>query len=240
MQDQRQSHGQGTVVKVSIVVGDRQTPYAEIVETYSPFVSWPGPVVIIDNYDSFTYNLYQQIAGLGHAVEVFKHDAVSTDQLKRLQPSHIVISPGPGRPADSGISREVIRQFYETVPLLGVCLGHQALGEVFGSHTVAAPTIMHGKTDLIRHDGTGLFADLPNPFVAARYHSLVLDRVPVGFVKTAWSGSDANVTSDSDDSGDGSIMAIRHEKLPVYGLQFHPESFLTEYGTAIMEHFLAC
>jgi len=184
-------------------------------------------VLIIDNYDSFTYNLYQQIAGLGHETIVVTHDSVTLSDIASLNPSHIVISPGPKRPADSGISQDVIRHFYKTKPILGVCLGHQCIGEIFGSHTVAAPTVMHGKSDLIYHTQTDLFEGVPNPFTGARYHSLVVDQVPNEFVKLAW-------------SKDGSIMAMRHAHYPVYGVQFHPESFLSEHGERIMEQFLTC
>ncbi|MEK7059413.1 MAG: aminodeoxychorismate/anthranilate synthase component II [Patescibacteria group bacterium] len=182
-------------------------------------------VLIIDNYDSFTYNLYQQIAGLGHSVEVVKHDATALEVIETMKPSHIVISPGPGRPDDSGISLDVIRHFYKTTPILGVCLGHQCIGEVFGSRTVAAPTIMHGKADLIHHSGTGLFAGVVDPLEVARYHSLVVYAVPEGFERTAW-------------SNDGSIMGMQHDEYPLYGVQFHPESFMTNDGMTIMSNFL--
>lgn len=184
-------------------------------------------ILIIDNYDSFTYNLCQQIAQLGHAVKVVAHDAVTIKQIENMQPSHIVVSPGPKRPQNSRISLQAIQHFYKTVPLLGVCLGHQCIGEVFGSNTVEAPTILHGKTDVIHHKKRGLLAKLPNPFIAARYNSLVLDRVPPDFHLSAW-------------STDGSIMAIEHKKYPVYGVQFHPESFMTPQGNIIMRSFLQC
>jgi anthranilate synthase/aminodeoxychorismate synthase-like glutamine amidotransferase len=183
-------------------------------------------VLIIDNYDSFTYNLYQQIAGLGHKTQVVKHDAISISEIEKLKPSHIIISPGPKRPEDSGISLDVIKHFYKTTPILGVCLGHQCIGEVFGSKTVNAPAIMHGKTDRIYHNQDGLFVSLDSPFTAARYHSLVVDSTPDGFTRTAW-------------SEDGSIMALQHNKYPLYGVQFHPESFLTAEGDIIMRSFLA-
>jgi anthranilate synthase/aminodeoxychorismate synthase-like glutamine amidotransferase len=184
-------------------------------------------ILIIDNYDSFTYNLYQQIAAMGHTVKVVKHDAITVAQIIAMQPTHIVISPGPKRPRDSGISNEVIRQFYKTIPILGVCLGHQCIGEIFGSHTVEAPVIVHGKAGAIQHTKTGLFKGLPDPFMAARYNSLVLDTVPNEFRRTAW-------------SGDGSIMAIQHEQYQLYGVQFHPESFMTPLGDVIMRNFLQC
>lgn len=184
-------------------------------------------ILLIDNYDSFTYNLYQQIAGLGYLVLVVKHDAIDKEQVMGMGPTHIVISPGPKRPEDSGKSLEIIRRFYKTIPILGVCLGHQCIGEVFGSRTIQAPTIMHGKTDVIHHQQNGLFSGVPNPFRAARYHSLVVDTLPADFERTAWS---------SDDS----IMGMQHSKYPVFGVQFHPESFMTEHGNKIMKNFLRC
>ncbi len=182
-------------------------------------------VLIIDNYDSFTYNLYQQIGSLGHEVKVVKHDLASLDDIAAMQPSHIIISPGPRRPDNSGISLDVIKHFYKTVPILGVCLGHQCIGQIFGSKIVNAPRIMHGKTDMIYHNRSGLFQGIDSPFEAARYHSLVIDSLPEGFTKTAW-------------SDDGSIMGIQHETYPLYGVQFHPESFMTESGNKLMENFL--
>lgn len=184
-------------------------------------------ILIIDNYDSFTYNLYQQVAGLGYSVEVFKHDAITIDQIESIKPTHIIISPGPKGPKDSGISLKVIEKFYKTIPILGVCLGHQCIGIVFGSSVVQAPHIMHGKTEAIQHDNFGLFRSLKNPFVAARYNSLVLDHVPSNFTLTA--------TSE-----DGSIMAIQHDKYQLFGIQFHPESFMTPHGNVIMKNFLQC
>jgi len=182
-------------------------------------------ILIIDNYDSFTYNLYQQIAAFGQSVKVVKHDAVTAKQIQAMHPSHIVISPGPKRPQDSAISLEVIRQLYTRIPILGVCLGHQCIGEVFGSKTIQAPIIVHGKTDSIHHIESGLLSKLSNPFVAARYNSLVLDKLPSSFQLTAW-------------SDDGSIMAMQHQQYPLYGVQFHPESFMTSHGDLIMKDFL--
>ena len=183
-------------------------------------------VLLIDNYDSFTYNLYQQIGKFNQQVEVVKNDAISLTEIERLEPDYIVISPGPGSPSESGISRDIIKHFHKTTPLLGVCLGQQCIGEVFGSRTVAAPRIIHGKSDAIYHDNDGLFSGLPNPFRAARYHSLAVDKVPPGFRRTAW----------SDDS---TIMGLQHDRYPLYGVQFHPESFLTEHGEQIMRNFLS-
>jgi anthranilate synthase component 2 len=182
-------------------------------------------ILIIDNYDSFTYNLYQQLATLGQTVVVAKHDAIDIERIKNMRPTHIVFSPGPKRPEDSGISLEVIRQLHTSIPILGVCLGHQCIGEVFGSKTVQAPVIVHGKTDVIHHTKSGLLSKLPNPFVAARYNSLVLDTLPNEFKLTAW-------------SDDGSIMALQHKQYPLYGVQFHPESFMTPHGDLIMKNFL--
>ena len=183
-------------------------------------------ILLIDNYDSFTYNLYQQVAGLGYAVIVVKHDEITIDEIRRLAPSHIIISPGPKTPHESGISMDVIREFHATTPILGVCLGHQCLGEVFGSKTVPAKQIVHGKRGVIHHDKRGLFQGVPEPFLAARYHSLVVDTLPDNFTLTAWSDDDT-------------IMAMQHTTYPLYGVQFHPESFMTEHGETIMRNFLA-
>jgi anthranilate synthase/aminodeoxychorismate synthase-like glutamine amidotransferase len=183
--------------------------------------------LIIDNYDSFTYNLYQQIAKLGQQVIIKKHDEVSIQQILNMEPSYIVISPGPKRPENSGISMKVIEEFYKKIPILGVCLGHQCIGQIFGSKIISAQTIMHGKIDNIYHDGNGLFNNLPNPFTAARYHSLVIDKIPDEFKLSAW-------------SSDGSIMAIQHNSYELYGVQFHPESFMSTYGDLIIKNFLKC
>lgn len=183
-------------------------------------------ILLIDNYDSFTYNLFQQISELEYDVVVVKHDNITIKEINKLKPTHIIISPGPKTPASSGISMDVIREFYKTIPILGVCLGHQCIGEVFGVRTVRAKTIVHGKTDEIYHNKTGLFKDIPSPFVAARYHSLMIDAVPEDFTLTAW-------------SEDKTIMAIQHKKYPVFGVQFHPESFMTEYGDTLMRNFLS-
>lgn len=182
-------------------------------------------ILLIDNYDSFTYNLFQLISGIDKDVRVVKNDQITIDEIKKLAPSHIVISPGPGRPEESGMSREVIQTFYQTTPILGVCLGHQCIGSVFGSHIVQAPIIMHGKTDEIYHDESRLFTGIVYPLRVARYHSLVIEDVPSGFKKTAW-------------SNDGSIMAIEHEAYPVFGVQFHPESFMSADGERLMRNFL--
>ncbi|OGJ48113.1 anthranilate/aminodeoxychorismate synthase component II [Candidatus Peregrinibacteria bacterium RIFOXYB12_FULL_41_12] len=180
-------------------------------------------LLLIDNYDSFTYNLYQQICRLGASVDVRKHDEISLSAVRDYDA--IVISPGPKKPSDSGISCEVIAKFYDKKPILGVCLGHQCIGEVFGSKTVHAPKVMHGKTSSIFHNGHGIFHGVTNPFKAARYHSLVIDRVPEEFELTAW-------------TRDKITMGIAHKKYPVHGVQFHPESFLTDSGDKIIRNFL--
>jgi anthranilate synthase component 2 len=184
-------------------------------------------ILLIDNYDSFTYNLFQQISGLGYDVTVVKNDQINVATVRRMNPSHIIISPGPKTPRDSGVSLDVIREFYTTTPILGICLGHQCLGEVFGVRTVAAKTIVHGKRDSVNHNNEGIFKDIPNPFTAARYHSLMIENVPDDFRLTAW-------------ADDNTIMGIAHSTYPVFGVQFHPESFMTEYGETLMRNFLAC
>lgn len=184
-------------------------------------------ILIIDNYDSFTYNLYQQIARLSETdVKVVQHDKITPKEIAELSPTHIVISPGPKTPKDSGISMSVIKNFYKQVPILGVCLGHQCIGEIFGSMTVHAPVIMHGKTDAIHHNKEGLFKNAPEPFTVARYNSLVVDKLPDNFILNAW-------------SDDGSVMAMQHERYPLYGVQFHPESFMTVGGDALIKEFLS-
>ena len=182
-------------------------------------------ILLIDNYDSFTYNLYQQLCSLGAEVKVVAHDALSIESIKRRRPEKIVLSAGPGRPRNSGVCLDVIKRLHRSVHLLGVCLGHECIGEVFGARIVHARRVMHGKTSKIRHTGGGLFQGVPNPFVAARYHSLALDQAPPGFELSA--------TAD-----DGEVMAIRHHDLPVHGIQFHPESFMTPSGDQIMKNFL--
>lgn len=182
-------------------------------------------ILIIDNYDSFTYNLYQQIESLGAKTKIFKSDKITISQIKKMRPEKIIISPGPGRPKDSGISMKVIKNFYKKIPILGVCLGQECIGELFGSKVVHAKKIMHGKTSKIYHTKNSLFQDLKNPFNAARYHSLIINKVPKDFILTAW-------TLNNE------IMAIQHKKYPLYGVQFHPESFLTEEGDKLMKNFL--
>jgi anthranilate synthase/aminodeoxychorismate synthase-like glutamine amidotransferase len=184
-------------------------------------------LLMIDNYDSFTYNLVQYIGELGEEVIVRRNDKLTLEDIKLMRPDHIVISPGPGEPRDAGISEDIIREFGASIPLLGVCLGHQAIGEVFGGEVVRAPELMHGKTSQITHEGTGVFAGLPQDFRATRYHSLVVRRetLPAELEVTAWTGN-------------GLIMGLKHRRYPIYGVQFHPESILTEHGHALLKNFL--
>jgi anthranilate synthase/aminodeoxychorismate synthase-like glutamine amidotransferase len=185
-------------------------------------------ILIVDNYDSFTYNLVQYFGELGCALMVKRNDAVSLDEICSLRPTHVCISPGPGRPAQAGLSNDIVREFSARVPLLGVCLGHQCIGEVFGGKIVAAPRLLHGKTSQIRHNGSGVFANLPNPFTATRYHSLIVspDSVPDCLEVTA-------------QTSEGEIMGLRHRDFPVYGVQFHPESILTAEGKKLLANFVA-
>jgi anthranilate synthase/aminodeoxychorismate synthase-like glutamine amidotransferase len=185
-------------------------------------------IVLIDNYDSFTYNLYQYLGELGADVRVIRNDAISLPELELLAPEGLVISPGPGAPDETGISMEAIRAFAGRVPVLGVCLGHQCIGQAFGGRIVRAPELRHGKTSEIYHTGKGVFAALPNPFTATRYHSLIVDAVscPPDLEVTAW-------------TADGLIMGLRHRTLPIEGVQFHPESMLTRSGKALLSNFLS-
>jgi anthranilate synthase/aminodeoxychorismate synthase-like glutamine amidotransferase len=184
-------------------------------------------VLLIDNYDSFTYNLYQYLCELGAEVTVVRNDAITVEDAQALAPDFIVVSPGPGVPSSAGISVELIRALGPTTPLLGVCLGHQAITEAFGGVVSRAPELMHGKASAITHDGSGVFAGLPSPFSAIRYHSLCAapDAVPACLEVTAHSDS-------------GVIMAVRHREYPVHGVQFHPESILTEHGKDLLRNFL--
>jgi len=185
-------------------------------------------ILVIDNYDSFTYNLVQYLGDLGADMEVVRNDARAIDALVAMKPERVVISPGPGIPDDAGVSLDVIRAFGPTTPVLGVCLGHQAIGRAFGATVSRARIQMHGKTSTIRHDGRGVFAGLSNPFVATRYHSLVVLRHTVPPV--------LEVTAESED---GEIMGLRHREFPVEGVQFHPESILTTEGKDLLRNFLA-
>ena len=185
-------------------------------------------LLLIDNYDSFTYNLFQYLLELGAEVKVIRNDALSATEALALAPSLVVISPGPGRPAQAGMTCEFLRRAPSRLPVLGVCLGHQALGEVFGGQVVLAQKLMHGKTSQVAHDGRGVFADLPSPLTVMRYHSLTLaeESIPDVF---------AIVARNEDD---GEVMAIRHKTRPLTGVQFHPESIMTEHGKAMLGNFL--
>jgi anthranilate synthase/aminodeoxychorismate synthase-like glutamine amidotransferase len=185
-------------------------------------------VLVIDNYDSFVYNLVQELGELGADPVVHRNDAIDIDGIRSSAPDAILISPGPGRPESAGISMDVIRQLGGEIPILGVCLGHQAIGEVYGGEVVVAPTLMHGKTSAIHHDGTGIFAGLPDPFVATRYHSLVVEPASV-----------PDVLEVTARTADGVIMGLRHRDLAVEGVQFHPESLLTLEGPSLLSNFLA-
>ena len=184
-------------------------------------------LLMIDNYDSFTYNLVQYLGELGQEVSVFRNDEITLEQIEALHPTKIVISPGPCTPNEAGVSVPVIRRFAGKIPLLGVCLGHQSIGQAFGGRIVHAKQLMHGKVSHIRHKNAGVFRDLPNPLTATRYHSLVIEResLPDCLEVTAW-------------TDDGEIMGVRHKELAVEGVQFHPESFLTERGHDLLANFL--
>ncbi|MBU2609162.1 MAG: aminodeoxychorismate/anthranilate synthase component II [Chloroflexi bacterium] len=184
-------------------------------------------LLLIDNYDSFTYNLFQYLSELGEEVEVVRNDKTTLEEIEKMQPERIIISPGPSTPLQAGISNDVIRHFGSRLPLLGVCLGHQCIGYSYGGDFGQAKQIMHGKSSLIHHSGQGVFAGLPNPFSAIRYHSLMVRRegLPDCLEVTAW-------------TNDGTIMGLRHRQYPVEGVQFHPESFMTEVGKDVLRNFL--
>jgi len=184
-------------------------------------------LLLIDNYDSFTYNLYQYLSELGESVVVVRNDKTTIEEIERMKPDRIVISPGPSTPLQAGISNDVIRHFGPKLPVLGVCLGHQCIGYSYGAYVGKAKTIMHGKSSLIHHNNSGVVADLPNPFSAIRYHSLSVyrDGLPDCLEITAWADDDT-------------IMALRHRQYPVQGVQFHPESFMTQGGKDILKNFL--
>ena len=190
-------------------------------------------LLMIDNYDSFTFNLVQYLGELGQEVEVVRNDELTVDAIAALQPSHIVISPGPCTPNEAGVSLQVLAELAGRVPIFGVCLGHQSIGQAFGGRVVRAGRIMHGKTSMIHHEGQGVFRGLPNPFEATRYHSLVVERdtLPDCLEVTAW-------TVDEDGRRD-EIMGLRHRSLDVEGVQFHPESILTQHGHALLGNFLS-
>jgi anthranilate synthase component II len=182
-------------------------------------------ILLIDNYDSFTYNLAHLFGELGAEVEVRRNDAIDADEAERLEPSHLVVSPGPGRPADAGATREIVRRLAPRTPTLGVCLGHQAIVEVFGGEVGFAKTLVHGKASVINHDGRGLFDGVPQDFLAGRYHSLAAASIP-------------DELEVSARCGDGEVMSVRHRELPVDGVQFHPESVLTPLGRDLARNFL--
>jgi anthranilate synthase component 2 len=190
-------------------------------------------ILIIDNYDSFTYNLVQRLGEIdaGLDLQVYRNDQITVDEIAAKKPSHIIVSPGPCTPSEAGVSVATIERFMGQVPILGVCLGHQSIGQATGGIIVRAKRLMHGKTDEIHHDGQGLFAELPNPFIATRYHSLVIrpDTLNPDFIVTAWANAP---------DGEREIMGVRHKKYPLEGLQFHPESFLTHEGPAMLKRFL--
>jgi len=184
-------------------------------------------ILVIDNYDSFTYNIVQEMGELGADLAVYRNDEITVDRIRQLQPERIVISPGPGFPKDAGISLDVIRELGAEIPLLGICLGHQSIGEAYGGNVVHAPELMHGKTSMIQHTGDILFADIPSPFEATRYHSLIVEE---GTLPDC-----LEVTARTDT---GEIMGFRHKEYPVVGVQFHPESILTGYGMKMLQNFL--
>ncbi len=184
-------------------------------------------LLMIDNYDSFTFNLVQCLGILGENIKVRRNDKITLDEIEKMAPLKIVISPGPGRPVDAGISKDMIRYFYKKIPILGVCLGHQCIGEVFGAEVINSGTVVHGKTSLIYHDGKSIFTGIKNPFEAARYHSLILkkDTIP----------DCLEVTARTED---GIVMGVRHKDHKLEGIQFHPESFLTPVGLEILKNFI--
>lgn len=190
-------------------------------------------ILIIDNYDSFTYNLVQRLGEIDPTldIQVFRNDEITVDEIAAKRPSHVIVSPGPCTPTEAGISVECIQKLQGKVPILGVCLGHQSIGQATGGVIVRAKRLMHGKTDEIHHDGQGLFAGLPNPFIATRYHSLVIrpDTLNPDLVVTAWAAGP---------DGEQEIMGVRHRRFPLEGLQFHPESFLTHEGPSMLKRFL--
>ena len=189
-------------------------------------------LLMIDNYDSFTYNLVQYLQSLGAEVRVERNDALTVDEIERLAPERIVISPGPCTPNEAGVSMAVIERMGASTPILGVCLGHQSIGQVYGGDVIRAGRIMHGKTSRIRHEGKGVFAGLPDGYEATRYHSLVVDKrtLPAALEITAW--------TEHDDGSMEEIMGLRHRDFPVEGVQFHPESILTQHGHALLKNFL--
>jgi anthranilate synthase component 2 len=185
-------------------------------------------LLMLDNYDSFTWNLVQYLGELGAVVKVVRNDAITVDEVEALSPTHVVISPGPCTPSEAGISVPLIRRLAGKIPILGVCLGHQAIGQAFGGRVIRAQRVMHGKLSSIVHDQRGVFAEIPSPFNATRYHSLAIERSSLP--------ASLDITATADD---GEIMAVRHRELPVEGVQFHPEAILTEHGRKLLDNFLA-
>jgi para-aminobenzoate synthetase component 2 len=185
-------------------------------------------ILVIDNYDSFTYNLVQYLGEMKVDLQVHRNDEITLDKIRELNPERILVSPGPCSPRESGLSNEVIRTFGKNIPVFGVCLGHQCIGHTFGAEVVVNYRMMHGKTSLIKHNGKDLFKDMPNPFAATRYHSLVIKRNTIP--------SCLEITAETEE---GEIMGVRHKELPIWGVQFHPESILTESGRTILKNFLS-
>ncbi len=185
-------------------------------------------ILMIDNYDSFTYNLVQYLGELGEQLAVVRNDEITIEEIEKMGPDYIVLSPGPGTPEDAGICLSVVQHFAGKIPILGVCLGHQAIARAFGGSVVRAGRLMHGKTSPVYHDGRAIFSDIPSPFTATRYHSLIVEResLPAGFMISA-------------ETEEGEIMAIRHRMLPVEGVQFHPESIMSEHGKRILSNFIS-
>ncbi len=185
-------------------------------------------IIVIDNYDSFTYNLVQYLGEMGQEIQVFRNDRITVDEIRELNPDHIVISPGPGSPDDGGISLAVLREFGPTTPILGVCLGHQCIGQAYGGKVVRAPRLLHGKTSKVYHQAGGLFSGVPSPFQATRYHSLIVaEPLPDELEVTAF-------------TSEGEVMGLRHKTYPTVGVQFHPESILTEHGRRLLQNFINC
>ncbi|RNB54284.1 aminodeoxychorismate/anthranilate synthase component II [Brevibacillus gelatini] len=184
-------------------------------------------ILMIDNYDSFTYNLVQYVGELGEELQVYRNDKITLEEIERLAPDYLMVSPGPCTPNEAGISMEAISHFAGKIPILGVCLGHQSIGQVFGAKVIRAERLMHGKTSPVIHDGKTIFRDIPSPFTAARYHSLIVEESSIP--------SELEVTARTPE---GEIMAIRHREYPIEGVQFHPESIITEYGKQLLQNFL--
>jgi anthranilate synthase/aminodeoxychorismate synthase-like glutamine amidotransferase len=185
-------------------------------------------ILLIDNYDSFTYNVYQAVANLGHPLQVARNDQISLDEISAGNFNAVIISPGPGTPGDAGICKEVVARFAGELPILGICLGHQVIGDTFGAKVIRAPRPVHGKTALIRHEGRGLYANLPQPFTAGRYHSLIVEQPTLPDCLA--------ITATNDE---GLIMGMKHKQFNIQGVQFHPESILTPHGTTLLSNFLA-